>query len=79
MPSIDSILVNLKGNYMVVFLSVILGYILFYIDGVVTKKQHSKNDYLKVGIYSIGLSWLIMYINTLKPITEEIIQGPAPF
>ena len=79
--SINDILLNLKGSYSLVLVSVILMYILVFIESKITRKQVKSQYYIKVGLLSVLVSSFVIYVNTLETlrIDEEIIGGPVPF
>lgn len=79
--SINDILLNLKGSYSLVLVSVILMYILVFIESKITRKQVKPQYYIKVGLLSVLVSSFVIYVNTLETlrIDEEIIGGPVPF
>jgi branched-subunit amino acid ABC-type transport system permease component len=76
----DDFLVTLKGSYSIVFLSVLAGFLLAFIDSKITGKEYSSKHYAKISLLIVVISSLIVYIHSLDlKIDEEIISGPAPF
>lgn len=72
-------LFELKGSFSLVFMSIVVLYILMYLEGVITGKKYSNSTYLKVAIWTGVLSYFHVYVSNLGPFAEEILAGPPPF
>lgn len=76
----NQFLLNLKGSYLIVPLSIIIFIIMIFIDSKITKKEVSKKEYIKYSLIVCLISSFILYVQNMKgKIDEEIISGIAPF
>ncbi len=76
----ESVLLSLKGSYMLVFIAIIFVNIMMYIDSFFSETKKKTSDYIKYSILTAIVAGSIVYICSLKGIPEEeIIPGPAPF
>ena len=69
----------LQKNYLVVFLSVILAFVVTVITNLMLKQTDESKSYVKTGIVAILVSGLVIYLHTLDGISEHIIMDPVPF
>lgn len=76
----NQLLLNLKGSYLIVPLSIIIFIIMIFIDSKITKKEVSKKEYIKYSLIVCLISSFILYVQKMKgKIDEEIISGIVPF
>ena len=69
----------LQKNYVLVILSLVLAFVVTGITNMLMKQEDEKKTYVKVGITSVMISGIIVYIHNLLPPIEEIITSSVPF
>lgn len=69
----------LQKNYVLVVLSLILALAVTGITNMLMKQKDEQKTYVKVGITSVLVSGIIVYIHNLLPPIEEIITSSVPF
>lgn len=76
----ENFLLGFKGSYTIVPVIIILSLGLLYIDSKISGKELKLNEYLKIATASAFISFIVVYINTLKGVvSEEILTGSPPF
>lgn len=76
----SNFLLKLKNSYGLVFLAILVGFVLQYLDSKFYSKEYEKSDYIKLALLIGGISTFIVFVHKMNgKIDDEILSGPAPF